>query len=95
MPPERIGVLGWSMRGAASLLAAAEEPAIRAMVADSAFADVRDMIAQETARSTVFSQWVVPVFIPGMSVMSKVLYGINVGAVYRRRPPQFSGIPSW
>ena len=81
VPPERIGVLGWSMGGATALLAVAEEPAIRAAVADSAFADVRDMIAQETARTTVFPKWAVPVFIPGMSVMSSTLYGINVGAV--------------
>ena len=79
--PGSVGVLGWSMGGATALLAVAEEPSIRAVVADSAFADVRDMIAQETARSTVFPEWAVPAFIPGMIVMSRVLYGIDVGAV--------------
>lgn len=81
VPSERIGVLGWSMGAATALLAIAEEPAIRAVVADSAFADVLDLIAQETARTTPFPQWFVPVFIPGMSFMSSVLYGIDVGAV--------------
>ena len=81
VPPGRVGVLGWSMGGATALLAVAEEPAIRAVVADSAFADAQDMIAQETARSTVFPEWAVPVFIPGMKAMSGVLYGIDVGAV--------------
>ena len=74
-------MLGWSMGGATALLAVAEEPEVRAVVADSAFAHVRDMIAQETARTTVFPKWAVPLFIPGMEVMSDILYGIDVGAV--------------
>lgn len=80
-PPGSIGVLGFSMGGATALLAAAEEPGIGAAVADSAFADVRDMIAQETARTTIFPEWIVPAFIPGMSFMSSALYGIDIGAV--------------
>ncbi len=85
LPPERIGVLGNSMGGATALLAAAEEPALRAVVTDSAFADLRDMIAQETARTTVFPEWIVPLFIPGMSLASSTLYGINIGAVVPER----------
>jgi len=42
--PERIGVFGVSMGGAVALMAAAEEPAIKAIVTDSAFADIADMI---------------------------------------------------
>ena len=91
--PDRIGVLGRSMGGATALLAVAEEPGIRAAVADSAFADVRDMIAQETARSTVFPEWVVPVFIPGMIVMSSVLYGIDVDAVVPEKAAAGLGYP--
>ncbi len=82
---DHIGVLGNSMGGATALLAAAEEPALRAVVTDSAFADLRDMIAQETARTTVFPEWMVPLFIPGMSLVSSVLYGIDIGAVVPER----------
>jgi dipeptidyl aminopeptidase/acylaminoacyl peptidase len=42
--PERVGVLGVSMGGAAALLAAAEDPAIKSIVVDSAYADLSEMI---------------------------------------------------
>ncbi len=91
--PGSIGVLGWSMGGATALLAAAEEPEVRAVVADSAFAHVRDMIAQETARTTVFPKWAVPLFIPGMEVMSQILYGIDVGTVAPEQASATLGYP--
>ena len=91
--PGEIGLLGWSLGGATALLAAAEETAIKAVVADSSFADVHDLIAQETARATVFPQWVVPVFIPGMKIISRVLYGIDVGAVVPERAAGILGYP--
>ena len=42
--PERVGVLGVSMGAASALLAAAEDQTIRAIVADSAYADLSEMI---------------------------------------------------
>jgi dipeptidyl aminopeptidase/acylaminoacyl peptidase len=41
---ERIGVLGLSLGGALALLAAAEFPAVRAVVAESSFANIRDVV---------------------------------------------------
>lgn len=41
---DRIGAFGVSMGGAVALMAAAEEPAIKAIVTDSAYADIADMI---------------------------------------------------
>lgn len=93
VPSASMGVLGNSMGGATALLAAAGEPALRAVAVDSAFAHVRDMIAQETARTTLFPKWVVPAFIPGMELMSDVLYGIDVGAVAPEQAAAALGYP--
>ena len=41
---ERVGVLGVSMGAASALLAAAEDPSIKAIVSDSAYADLSEMI---------------------------------------------------
>jgi hypothetical protein len=43
-----------------SILAAAEEPGIRALVADSSYANASDLIIREVARKTVFPEWSVP-----------------------------------
>ncbi len=79
--PDRIGVLGFSMGAVAALLAAAEEPRIRAVVADSPYADALELIAQETAAVTIFPRWVVPIFVPGMALVARLLYGIRVGEI--------------
>ena len=91
--PEGIGLLGWSLGAATALLAAEDAPAIRAVVSDSSFADVHDLIAQETARATVFPQWSVPVFVPGMKLVARVLYGIDVGAVVPEKSAGTLGYP--
>lgn len=44
MPQARLGVIGYSMGGALAILLAASEPGIRAVVADSPFATMRDVI---------------------------------------------------
>lgn len=81
VPSDRIGVIGFSMGGAIALMAAAEEPALRAVVADSAFASASDLIAQETARRTMFTEWMVPAFLPGAQFIAGRLYGIDVDAL--------------
>ena len=81
LSPDRIGVLGFSMGAATSLMTAAEEPAIIALVVDSPFADVADLIAQETARKTPFPEWFVPVFVPGMKLFASTLYDIDIDEI--------------
>lgn len=50
LPNAAIGVIGYSMGAAVSLLAAAVEPRIAAVVADSSFAVMRDVVAHAVTR---------------------------------------------
>ena len=76
--PHRIGVLGRSMGAGAAVLAAAAEPGIRALVLDSTYAKVNDLISFEIARKTPVPEWAAPVFIPGASLLANVFYGIDL-----------------
>ena len=79
--PDSIGVIGFSMGAGTAVLAVAEEPAIRALVADSSYAKVSELIAQETARKTVFPKWLVPIFVPGARLAASWLFDIDLGAL--------------
>jgi len=81
IPSNNIGIVGFSMGAATVLLSAAEEPAICAVVADSPYARVSDLIAQQTARKTTLPEWITPIFAPGVKLMARVLYGIDIGAL--------------
>lgn len=71
--PRAIGGWGISMGGATMLMAAAHEPAIRGVVADSAFAAFVPLIEKDP---------VIPnMFIPGVADAMSLLYGINYYAV--------------
>jgi pimeloyl-ACP methyl ester carboxylesterase len=69
------------MGAAIAIMTAADEPAIRAVVADSPFAAAQDLVAQETDRKTDFPEWMVPYFIPGGSLLANLLFGIDLGAL--------------
>jgi pimeloyl-ACP methyl ester carboxylesterase len=58
---------------------------IVAVVADSAFADIDDLIAQETARKTFLSEDLVPVFLPAARLFADRLYGIDLGDISPER----------
>lgn len=59
MLPEQIGIFGYSLGGAAVILAAAEEPRLAALWTDSAFADVELMIDDIIADAPVLA-WLKP-----------------------------------
>ena len=76
----RIGVHGTSYGAATALLAAAELPEIGAVVADSAFADVRDVMLGEVARRLGLSmRWTRPLT-PGFGFIAKQRYGVDLDA---------------
>jgi len=65
------------MGGATLLLAAAREPAIRAIISDSAYADIIRILAREIALNSRLPR----LFTPGALLAGKVLYGANYYAV--------------
>ena len=80
-----IMVLGRSMGAGASVLAAAAEPEIRALVLDGTYADVTDLVAFEIGRKTPVPEWAAPVFIPGASLLADMLYGVDMGLLVPER----------
>jgi fermentation-respiration switch protein FrsA (DUF1100 family) len=71
--PGAIGLHGFSYGAAAVLLAAPELPQVGAVVADSAFADVRELIDAELARRTGAPG----LFTPGVVRLARWLYDID------------------
>ncbi len=74
---ERIGVLGFSMGAATALMATPESDDIDAVVADSAFADLQDMMEPEFAKRTNFPTF----FLPPLFFMVKIMYGVDFTAI--------------
>jgi pimeloyl-ACP methyl ester carboxylesterase len=75
--PGWIGGYGISMGASALLYAAATEPAIRAVVADSAYAEMGPTIEREMPRQSKLPQF----FTPGILRASRLLYHVDVAAV--------------
>ena len=76
--PRIIGGLGISMGASTLLLAAAREPAIAAVVSDSAYAEVVPLLEREVAKRTIAPVGRVPgVFAPAALVMARLLYGVD------------------
>ena len=67
-----VGAIAHSMGAAATLLAAPDHPELRAIVADSSFADLFTVLDQERARNGIPS-----LFTPGVLMASKVWFGID------------------
>jgi fermentation-respiration switch protein FrsA (DUF1100 family) len=71
--PRIIGGWGVSMGAATLLLAASQEPAIRAVVSDCAYADIIPILQREVPKGGHLP----PMFTPGTLVAADVLYGID------------------
>jgi len=73
----KIGVLGFSMGAVASLMAAAEDSRIDAVVSDSAYADLNDIIEPEFAKRTKAPGF----FLHPILFMIKLMFGVDFTAV--------------
>jgi uncharacterized protein len=77
-----IGGWGVSMGAATLIMAAAQEPAIRAIISDSAYADILPILEREVP----FKGGVPQIFTPGGLVAANVLYGVDY---FNVRPKDF------
>lgn len=78
IPADKIGVWGISMGAGTSVMALADEPAIRALVIDGTYASVPDLVAGEVARKMNISDTLATVFVPGTTLLANLLYGIDI-----------------
>ncbi len=83
--PDRIGLVGFSLGAATSIMSAALEPGFAAVVADSPFAAAADMVTEEAARQSPVPRWLVPIFVPTSKLMADGIYGINIGELVPER----------
>lgn len=72
-----IGGYGVSMGAATLLMATAQEPAIRAVISDSAYADIIPILEREVPKGGHLP----PLFTPGGLIAARVLYGMDFYAV--------------
>jgi uncharacterized protein len=70
---DRIGVLGFSLGAVTSLLAGAEDSDIDAIVSDSSFSDLKDIMEPEFSRRTHAPR----LFLRPILYMIKIMYGID------------------
>ena len=83
--PDRIGLVGFSLGAATSIMSAALEPGFAAVVADSPYADAADMVTGEAARHSPVPRWLVPIFVPTSKLMADRIYGIDIGDLVPER----------
>ena len=74
--PGRIGLIGESMGAATSIGAAADEPAIGALVADSAYAELMPVLEQEFPRVTGLPAFLVP----GAVLLGRAVVGEDIAS---------------
>jgi pimeloyl-ACP methyl ester carboxylesterase len=73
LAPDGVDLAGFSMGAASALLAAAAEPRVRAVVADSAFADLREVLAVQVPRLSRLPRF----FTPGVLLAARLLTGVD------------------
>lgn len=79
--PGRIGIHGTSYGAATALLAAAAIPEIGAVVADSAFADMRDVMDAEITDRTGLPAPIARLLRPGIAWTARLVFDLNFGEI--------------
>lgn len=79
--PGAVFLHGNSYGGAISLMAGWREPAVAGVFADSAFASLSDLVAQEVSRRTALPRWAATALRPGIVLAGRLFQGVNINAV--------------
>lgn len=74
---DRIGVIGFSLGAVTTLLAAAEDQDIAAVVSDSSYADLNDMMEPEFEKRTRAPT----IFLRPILFMIRIIYGVDFAAI--------------
>jgi len=74
----KIGIHGLSYGAAVSLMAAAEVKEIGAVIADSSFGNVLDVVTGEIRRATNLPSAMAETLLPGIRLLARLLYDINI-----------------
>ena len=75
---DRVGLLGLSYGGAVALLTAAREPRLRAIVADSAYASLTELMTGEVADRTGAPEPIVTALTPGILLAARASRGLSL-----------------
>lgn len=78
---DKIGLMGVSYGASIVLMTASQTPEIRAVLIDSAFAELTDMIVSEVADRTSAPNSIASLLKPGIALAAKFSRGIDVSAV--------------
>jgi len=73
LAPDGVDVVGYSMGAATGLLFAAGDPRVRVVAADSAYADLEEVLPAQVPRLSGLPRW----FTPGTLVMTRALTGVD------------------
>lgn len=75
--PNQIGVIGWSMGAATTMVTAATTPEIKAIVIDSGYADLVDILNVQVPKESGLP----PIFTFGILSMARLMYGMNISSI--------------
>jgi len=75
--PNQIGVIGWSMGAATTMVTAATTPEIRAIVIDSGYADLVGILDVRVPKESGLP----PIFTFGILAMTRLMYGIDISSI--------------
>ena len=81
VPPQKVVLLGVSMGGAIALMVAPKISGLHAVIADSAYASLRDLIASETALRTGLPSWLTRWLVPGMEWVARIRWHLPVSEI--------------